>query len=326
MAREKVLVTGAAGKVGRELVKILLKKDYAVRVLIHKNIPRDMDLNKIEIANGDLNNPDSLEHSLEGIDTVCHLAAAFDIFPPYRFEIDNDIVYRINAEGTYILMEAIRKNKKVKHIVFGSSESVYDSDARNRTRAITEKDGLFPARFYSLTKIIGEDLVKGYKYLYNIDFTILRFAWILDASDVLRIYEYETWEDILSEKDRKELSPKCSSGNALLLPVYENGKPRIDHIIDARDAASLCFLCIEHDNMARNEVFNAAGPKPFNYESMIKIISDKLGKNYFKGVIKNRVPYKISNSKAEKILRYRPEYAIENTILEALGEEGRKIN
>jgi nucleoside-diphosphate-sugar epimerase len=316
--KNKILITGAAGKVGKELIKILLNDGHTVRVLIHKNFPKDIDSNNVEVINGDLNDPGSLDNALDNIDLVCHLAAVFDIFPPYKYEIDNNIVYKVNLEGTYNLMEAMRKSKKARYIIFGSSESVYDSDTKIRNKAIIEKEELFPARFYALTKIIGENLVKGYKYLFDIDFTILRLSWILDTTDVLRIYEYETWEDIVPEEDREYLSSKCSGGKALFLPVYEDNNPRVDHIIDGRDAALICSLCVNNDN-AKNEIFNAAGPYPFNYGTEIKAISNKLGKDYYEGKIKNRVPYKISINKAKKILNYDPQYPMGRTIKEAMG-------
>ncbi|MCK4816629.1 NAD(P)-dependent oxidoreductase, partial [bacterium] len=205
-----MLVTGASGKVGKRLVKQLIEKGHAVRILIHKTKLEGCAINDVEMVKGNLIDPSSLESAVESVEIVCHMAAVFDIFPPYKYEAPNDVVYKFNVTGTYNLMEAIRKSGSVKHIIFGSSQSVYASDVREHKSPITEEEELFPGRFYSLTKILGEDMVRHYGDLHGIDFTILRFAWILDASDVIRAFEYETWEGMIAEGEREELARRSS--------------------------------------------------------------------------------------------------------------------
>lgn len=315
--KKRVLVTGASGKVGRYLVKQLSDNGHAVRVLIHKTALDGLGTNNVEIVNGDLADPSSLEIAVKEVDTVCHLAAVFDIFPPYKYEIDNDIVYRVNVTGTYNLIEVIRKSGSVNHIIFGSSESVYASDVKEYKNPIAEDAELFPGRFYSLTKIIGEDMVCHYKNLYDIDYTILRFAWILDGFDILRIFEYETWEEMVPENDRGKLSNLCSNRKALFIPTYENGKARIDHIVDAEDAVLAVVLSIEN-HASRSEIFNIAGPAPFSYYDVIKETAKKLRLNWYKGKTVGAYPYELSIKKAEKIIGYKPKFSIENTLAKAL--------
>ena len=173
MNLKKVLITGASGRVGRYLIKKLLEKKYRVRVLIHKTKLEGFDSEHIEVVNGDLIDRSSLENAVKDVDIVCHLAAVFDDYPPFRYEKDNDLVYKFNVTGTYNILEAIRKSGSVKYIVYGSSESVYSSDYKEYKNPIMEKEDLFTVRFYSLTKILGEDMVIHYHDLYDIDYTIL---------------------------------------------------------------------------------------------------------------------------------------------------------
>jgi len=312
-----VLVTGASGKVGKRLVKQLIEKGYAVRILIHKTKPEGFAINDVEMVKGDLIDPSSLESAVESVETVCHMAAVFDIFPPYKYEADHDVVYKFNVTGTYNLMEAIRKSGSVKHIIFGSSESVYASDVREHKSPITEEEELFPGRFYSLTKILGEDMVRHYRDLHGIDFTILRFAWILDASDVIRAFEYETWEGMIAEGEREELARQCSKSKALFVPTYEDGSARIDHIVDAEDAALAAVLSVENPS-SRGKIFNIAGPAPFQYDAVIEDTAKRLGLSWYKGKIVGAFPYELSIKKAERIIGYRPKYSIESTLAKAL--------
>lgn len=312
-----MLITGASGKVGKRLVKQLIEKGHAVRILIHKTKLEGFGINDVEMVKGDLIDPSSLESAVESVETVCHMAAVFDIFPPYKYEADNDVVYKFNVTGTYNLMEAIRKSGSVKHIIFGSSESVYASDVREHRSPITEEEELFPGRFYSLTKILGEDMVRHYRDLHGIDFTILRFAWILDASDVIRAFEYETWEGMIAEGEREELARRCSKRKALFVPTYEDGSARIDHIVDAEDAALAAVLSVENPS-CRGKIFNIAGPAPFQYDAVIEDTAKRLGLGWHKGKIVGAFPYELSIKKAERIIGYRPKYSIESTLAKAL--------
>lgn len=87
-----MLITGASGKVGKRLVKQLIEKGYAVRILIHKTKLEGFAINDVEMVKGDLIDPSSLESAVESVETVCHMAAGFDIFPPYKYEADNDVI------------------------------------------------------------------------------------------------------------------------------------------------------------------------------------------------------------------------------------------
>lgn len=314
---KKVLITGASGKVGKHLAKQLIEKGYSVRVLIHKTKLESSGINDVEMLKGDLIDPSSLKSAVEGVEIVCHMAAVFDIFPPYKYETDNDIVYKFNVTGTYNLMEAIRKSGSVKHIIFGSSESVYASDVREHKNPITEEEELFPGRFYSLTKILGEDMVRHYRNLHGIDFTILRLAWILDASDIVRIFEYETWEGMIAEGEREELTRRCSKNKALFIPTYEDGSARIDHIVDAEDAALAAALSVQNP-ASRGKTFNIAGSAPFQYDAVIEDIAKRLGLSWHKGKIIGAFPYELSIKKAERIIGYRPKCSIESTLAKAL--------
>ena len=70
-----ILLTGATGLVGGELLPILLSEGHDVRVLVRD--PRRLGANRVnvQISLGDLADPFSMRHALRGVDTVIHLAA-----------------------------------------------------------------------------------------------------------------------------------------------------------------------------------------------------------------------------------------------------------
>ncbi len=69
-----ILVIGATGNVGKELVPQLLNKDVPVRILT-RDERKVIDLGKkVEVAVGDLNNPETLAPALKGIDRLYFVA------------------------------------------------------------------------------------------------------------------------------------------------------------------------------------------------------------------------------------------------------------
>jgi NADH dehydrogenase len=70
-----ILLTGATGTVGGELLPLLLADGRGVRTLVRD--PRTLGEHRVDvqIALGDLGNPFSMRHAMRGVDTVIHLAA-----------------------------------------------------------------------------------------------------------------------------------------------------------------------------------------------------------------------------------------------------------
>lgn len=111
----KVLVTGGAGFIGGNLVRLLLAKGYDVRCLVRRQSSqqnlRGLD---VEIAYGDICDPDSLGSIFKGVDRLYHAAAYYQLWDP-----DPHKFYDINVKGTENILEAARRA--------GVSKTVYTS-------------------------------------------------------------------------------------------------------------------------------------------------------------------------------------------------------
>jgi dihydroflavonol-4-reductase len=95
-----VLVTGASGHVGANLVHALLAKGYKVRTLVHENTAALEGLD-IETVRGDVCDLTSLCQACAGIQVVYHLAARISLSTDDRDELE-----RINVTGTRNVVEA----------------------------------------------------------------------------------------------------------------------------------------------------------------------------------------------------------------------------
>jgi dihydroflavonol-4-reductase len=118
-----ILVTGATGLLGNCIVRELLQRGQAVRVLCRKNTPRTAieDLVEtrsspsqatVQVVEGDLSQAEVIERAVEGCSAVIHSAAMIHI--GWQFLSESRAV---NVEGTRLIVEACRKhNAKMVHI------------------------------------------------------------------------------------------------------------------------------------------------------------------------------------------------------------------
>ena len=110
------LVTGANGFVGSAVTQALLEAAHTVRVLVRPGSDR-RNINKldVEVYEGDLRNPSSLEAAVHGCDNLFHVAADYRLWIP-----DPENMYEINVTGTKNLLLAAAESG-VEHIVYTSS-------------------------------------------------------------------------------------------------------------------------------------------------------------------------------------------------------------
>ncbi len=112
----KALVTGATGFVGAAVARALIREGWQVRALVRKGSERRnvRDLS-LELVEGDLGDPASLDRALEQCEALFHVAA------DYRLgALDPRQLYQTNVEGTRQILDASRK-AGVRRVVYTSS-------------------------------------------------------------------------------------------------------------------------------------------------------------------------------------------------------------
>ncbi len=164
----KVLVTGGSGFIGSHVVDKLRDKGVEVRVF-DMVMPSFRD--DIEFYHGSLLDLEALKMAMSGIEAIFHLAAVADVKDVFE---DPHYSESINVRGTINVLEAARRAKSIKRVIYGSTTWVYSEVAE---QYVDEQTPLHaPSHLYTATKIASEYYCQSYSKLYNLPVTILRYG------------------------------------------------------------------------------------------------------------------------------------------------------
>lgn len=304
LENKTILVTGAAGFIGANLVTELLNTVKGVKLVGLDNMNDYYDVSIKEYRLSEIGKLADTKHDctwtfLKG--NLADKALIENIFTEYkpeivvnlaaqagvRYSITNPDVYiESNLIGFYNILEACR-NFPVEHLVYASSSSVYGSNKKVPYSTDDKVDN--PVSLYAATKKSNELLAHAYSKLYNIPSTGLRFFTVygpagrpdmayfgftnkLLKGETIQIFNYGnckrdfTYVDDIVEGIKRvmERAPEKKNG--------DDGLPlppyRIYNIGNSSPENLLDFVTILQEELIRAEVL----PADYDFEAHKKLV------------------------------------------------------
>lgn len=331
---KRVLVTGAAGFIGANLVLRLLQDNEVSRVVGIDNLndyydpaikdwrlsgirtAAEQDESRWRFVRGDIADAQTVKELFaeEKPELVVNLAAQAGV----RYSITNPDAYiQSNLIGFYNILEACRHSydsgEGVQHLVYASSSSVYGT---NRKVPFSTEDKVDdPVSLYAATKKSNELMAHAYAKLYNIPSTGLRFFTVygpagrpdmayfgftdkLRAGKTIQIFNYGNCSrDFTYVDDIVEGIVRVMQG----APEKKNGEDGLPlppyavyNIGGGRPVSLLDFVTILQEELVRAGVL----PKDYDFEAHKKLVPMQPGD----------VPVTYADTEAlERDFGYRPE-------------------
>ncbi len=226
----KALVTGAAGLLGRQLTKDLLRAGCRVRGL-DTRVPADVP-DGVKIIKGDVRNADMCRLACEGTDVVFHLAALL----PQSMASDEKF-QSVNVKGTENMLSAA-VSESVRRFVFSSTVEIYGIPDRVPCSEDAPKKLLGT---YSRNKLDCEDLCSKYSAESGIETVMLRMPMIFGPGYRHEKFYIKMFEDLARGKT---------------IRVIGDGKYR--HQVVALSDVAQAFMLAAEKPAGAGEAFNIA--------------------------------------------------------------------
>ncbi|MCR9172489.1 MAG: NAD(P)-dependent oxidoreductase [bacterium] len=177
----KILLTGATGAIGTEFLKQMKEANRLgeVAVLVRQSKRNKKKLRKFfglrKVYHGDLHDNAVLNEAVKGTSLVIHLAA---IIPTVESK-NEDLLMRVNVEGTKNLVEAMEAHAPESMLLFSSSVAIYGDRIKNPNIKIG--DPLLGADYdlYSRTKVAAEKIIQNSR----INWSIYRMSAIMGVGN-----------------------------------------------------------------------------------------------------------------------------------------------
>ncbi len=279
MKKRTILITGAAGFIGANLAKEIIKTtNDKVIGLDNMNDYYDVSLKEyrlgeIEALGGDFTfvrgsiaDRDLVEGLFEqyGFNVVVNLAAQAGV----RYSITNPDVYmESNIIGFYNILQACRHHP-VEHLVYASSSSVYGSNKKVPYSTDDKVDN--PVSLYAATKKSNELLAHAYSKLYDIPSTGLRFFTVYGPAGRPDMAYFS-------------FTNKLIKGNTIEIFNYGNCKRDFTYVDDIVKGISLVMDKAPQKKTGEDglpippyKVYNIGNNHPENLLDFVQILSEEL--------------------------------------------------
>jgi UDP-glucose 4-epimerase len=306
----RVLVTGGSGFIGSNLVRALLERGDAVRVLDNFSTGNRANLAglDVEVVEGELRSYERVHNAVRGTEIVFHLGALGSVPRSVQDPLTSGAV---NVEGTLNVLLAAR-DEGIRRVVFASSSSIYGNQAELPLRESMAPDPISP---YGVAKLAAERYCVSFSRVYHSFETV-----------VLRYFNvFGPRQDPTSQYAAVVPLFITAIGNGEPVTIFDDGEQSrdftyVDNVVDAN------LLAADADGVS-GRIFNISAGVPATVNELAETIGRLLGKQVERGYLPPR-PGDLRDSwadvgEARSVLGFEPRVSLEDGLrrtIESLGQ------
>ena len=263
---EKILLTGASGFIGQNIIKS--NKNFFIYGIVNKNTNNNFQSNNVKYLKIDLLKKNFISKLPRDIDYILHFAQS----PKYKkdlFAIDD--IMQINFNATVELLK-FASLIKIKKFIYASSGSIYDPKSKYQLR---ENEIIKPNSAYGMSKFFSERIIEKYNNYFDILSLRIFFPYIINSLNGKGYLNFLLNNIIYNKENFIDLSE-----NFYFKPL------------DVRDLSYIVLKFLKIKN--QQSIINLSGLKTFESYDLSKKIITKM--NIKKRIIKPKKTLNFDNS------------------------------
>ena len=305
---QRILVTGATGKVGQTFIGRLLSSGddrfagFTVRALCHNRTLEPGP--RIEVATGSIDQRETADRALDGVTHVLHLATSKET---------PETIMDVAVKGLFWLLEACRASRDFQQFILIGGDAGLGHFFYPHPVPVTETQphSAYPG-CYALSKVLEEVMVEQYGIQYDLNVCCLRAPWVMEKDDFK--YQLSFGEDVFGGPRWRDLvgaeqADAYAASGTVPVMLDEEGRPVKRNFVHVDDLADAILLAIDN-RAARRQTFNICMDEPVDYGEL----GEYLAKSRGLPTVGIRTPYHstwLDNAKAKFLLGWRPRYDLE---------------
>jgi len=303
MSTQRILVTGAAGKVGQVFIKRFLAdprfEGFTVRALCHN---RKLSAGpRLEVVSGPIEQRTVVDEAMSGVSHVLHLATSKE---------NPESIIDVAVKGMFWLLEAARTSSTFKQFLLVGGDAGLGHFHYAHPLPVTEqqKHSAYPG-CYALSKVLEEVMLEQYHVQYDLDGCCLRAPWIMEKDDFKYqlsfgsdVFGGPRWRDLVT----KEQADAYVKSGAVPIMLDPDGQPVKRNFVHVEDLFGAIVMSLDNPKTKR-QTFNICMNEPVDYAELAAYLKKTRG---LEGV-PVKTPYRstwLDNTKAKFMLGWRPEY------------------
>jgi UDP-glucose 4-epimerase len=310
---KRILVTGAAGKVGTHFLDRILAEshggpDLNIRALCH-NRPLEPRPD-LEVVRGSISDREAVRQAMQGITHVVHCATCKET---------PDQVMDVAVQGLFWLLEECRASPSFQQVILIGGDAALGHFFYPHPIPVTEqqKHSAYPG-CYALSKVLEQVMLEQYFVQYDLSGCCLRAPWIMEKDDFK--YTLSFGEDVFGGPRWRDLvgaerADEYARTGAVPLMLDPDGKPVQRNFVHVGDLVEAMVLALDHPK-ARQQTFNICMDEPVDYRQVAQYLHQTRNLS----AVEIKTPYHstwLDNAKAKFLLGWRPRFDLKRLIDEA---------